>query len=59
LAQWRKLEVHRLAQMAGRDHLFADYRLRVADVLRDYGLTEREQAPSDSQQVHSEHTKPV
>ena len=51
--QWRNLEVHRQAQAAGRDHIFADYRLRVAEVLRDYGLHAREQAPQDSQQVHA------
>ena len=50
--QWRTLEVHRQAQAAGRDHIFADYRLRVADVLRDYGLREREQAPQDSRSTH-------
>lgn len=50
--QWRNLEAHRQAQTAGRDHIFADYRLRVADVLRDYGLCEREQAPADSRQIH-------
>lgn len=49
---WRTLEAHRQAQTAGRDHIFADYRLRVAQVLRDYGLHEREQAPLDSQQLH-------
>jgi heme-degrading monooxygenase HmoA len=43
--QWRTLEVHRQAKVAGREHLFADYRLRVAEVWRDYGLTERAQAP--------------
>jgi heme-degrading monooxygenase HmoA len=43
--QWRNLEVHRQAQAAGRGHLFADYRLRVAEVRRDYGLHERDQAP--------------
>jgi heme-degrading monooxygenase HmoA len=43
--QWRTLEMHRQAQVAGREHLFADYRLRVAEVQRDYGLTERAQAP--------------
>jgi hypothetical protein len=32
--QWRTLEVHRQAQAAGRSHLFADYRLRVAEVRR-------------------------
>src|SRR4051812_34995754 len=50
--QWRNLEVHRQAQTAGREHIFEDYRLRVASVLRDYGLREREQAPQDSRQVH-------
>lgn len=43
--QWRTLEAHRQAQAEGRSHLFADYRLRVTEVRRDYGLTEREQAP--------------
>jgi heme-degrading monooxygenase HmoA len=56
--QWRKLDVHRQAQAAGRDHVFVNYRLRVAQVLRDYGLTEREQAPADSQQRHSQSTAP-
>jgi heme-degrading monooxygenase HmoA len=56
--QWRNLEVHRQAQTAGRDHIFADYRLRVAGVLRDYGLNDREQAPQDSRQVHGAVTAP-
>lgn len=50
--QWRNLEVHRLAQSAGRQTHFACYRLRVAQVMRDYGLLEREQAPLDSQERH-------
>ncbi|MDI7861405.1 antibiotic biosynthesis monooxygenase [Rhizobiaceae bacterium n13] len=49
---WRNLEEHRQAQAAGRGGLFADYRLRVAEVLRDYGMFEREQAPADSRKVH-------
>ncbi|WP_374653140.1 antibiotic biosynthesis monooxygenase [Dongia sp.] len=49
---WRNLEVHRRAQEAGRNGLFAGYRLRVASVLRDYGLDEREQAPDDSRALH-------
>jgi heme-degrading monooxygenase HmoA len=49
---WRNLEVHRQAQAAGRAGIFADYRLRVAQVLRDYGLNERAEAPSDSRQAH-------
>jgi heme-degrading monooxygenase HmoA len=50
--RWRTLEVHRHAQAAGRGGVFADYRLRVAEVVRDYGLHERDQAPSDSRRVH-------
>jgi len=45
---WRNLEAHRLAQEDGRARIFADYRLRVAEVIRDYGLSSRDQAPSDS-----------
>ena len=44
---WRMQEEHRQAQKAGRSHIFADYRLRVAQVVRDYGLTERDQVPAD------------
>ena len=50
--RWRKLDAHRAAQRAGRQQHFADYRLRVAQVLRDYGLQDREQAPADSRAVH-------
>lgn len=50
--QWRNLEKHRQAQAAGRGGVFAGYRLRVASVLRDYGLTERAEAPSDSRDIH-------
>ncbi len=53
---WRRLEAHRAAQARGRASVFRDYRLRVACVLRDYGLFEREQAPRDSQEFHS-HTR--
>jgi heme-degrading monooxygenase HmoA len=45
---WRCADLHRGAQQRGRDHILADYRLRVAAVLRDYGLRERDQAPADS-----------
>ena len=45
---WRNLETHRKAQAEGRDGIFANYRIRVAEVLRDYGMTERRDAPSDS-----------
>ncbi|UGQ47177.1 antibiotic biosynthesis monooxygenase family protein [Massilia endophytica] len=52
IAQWRQLEAHRGAQKAGRGELFRDYRLRIAHVVRDYGMTEREQAPRDSRVVN-------
>ncbi len=50
--QWRNLEAHRAIQAAGRTLIFADYRLRVAQVVRDYGLHDRDQAPTDSRTVH-------
>jgi len=50
---WRNLEHHRQAQHAGRSGVFRDYRLRVASVLRDYGLNERAEAPADSRAVNS------
>jgi heme-degrading monooxygenase HmoA len=49
---WRRLEAHRAAQSAGRGEVFADYRLRVAQVLRDYGMYARDEAPADSKGVH-------
>jgi heme-degrading monooxygenase HmoA len=49
---WRNTEKHRLAQQAGRGGLFTDYRLRIASVMRDYGLTERAEAPQDSRTRH-------
>lgn len=52
LEEWRNLEQHRGMQTKGRDDLFADYRLRIAEVVRDYGMTSREQAPRDSQEIH-------
>ncbi len=52
VAKWRNLEAHRRAQSAGRDGLFQDYRLRVASVIRDYGLNDRAGAPDDSRAAH-------
>ena len=49
---WRNLDAHRAAQTRGRGEIFADYRLRVAHVLRDYSLSERAEAPADSREVH-------
>jgi heme-degrading monooxygenase HmoA len=45
---WRCDERHRHAQAEGRGGLFAGYRLRVASVMRDYGLRERDGVPSDA-----------
>jgi heme-degrading monooxygenase HmoA len=53
--QWRNLGVHRHAQSQGRAGVLANYRLRVAHVLRDYGLNERDQAPPDSRHHHTAH----
>lgn len=49
---WRNVEAHRMAQAAGRDGIFSDYRLRTAGVIRDYGLAERAEAPDDSRGIH-------
>lgn len=53
VAAWRGVERHRAAQAAGRAGVFRDYRLRVAHVLRDYGMAaSRDQAPADSRAWH-------
>jgi|KBSSwiStaDraftv2_1062776.scaffolds.fasta_scaffold2341936_2 heme-degrading monooxygenase HmoA len=48
VAAWRNVEHHRAAQKRGREGVFRDYRLRIASVVRDYGMTERAEAPADS-----------
>jgi heme-degrading monooxygenase HmoA len=52
VAAWRNTLEHRSAQKAGRDAIFADYRLRVAEVIRDYGMGVRDEAPRDSRERH-------
>ena len=52
IAGWRQLESHRMAQAKGRGELFRDYRLRIAAVVRDYGMNERAEAPADSKARH-------
>lgn len=52
VAAWRNLGEHRAAQAKGRGEIFSDYRLRIADVVRDYGMNERDQVPADSLQAH-------
>jgi heme-degrading monooxygenase HmoA len=49
---WRNTEEHREAQRMGRGDIFAGYRLRIAQVLRDYGMGDRAQAPEDSKSIH-------
>jgi len=45
IARWREQHEHQAAQRRGRHELFANYRLRVASVVRDYGPVERDEAP--------------
>ena len=52
VAAWRNTAEHRAAQAAGRGGVFRNYRLRIAEVVRDYGLNDRAQAPVDSKVVH-------
>jgi heme-degrading monooxygenase HmoA len=49
---WRNTGEHRQAQQAGRGGIFAGYRLRIAHVVRDYGMEERAEAPADSRAVN-------
>ena len=52
--RWRNHAAHRITQAKGRAGVFANYRLRVAGVLRDYDMTEhRDQAPADSVAAHA------
>lgn len=52
IAAWRQLSAHRAAQRRGRADVFAGYRLRVAGVMRDYGMHDRAEAPADSCAFH-------
>jgi heme-degrading monooxygenase HmoA len=49
---WRNQTHHRASQAQGRAGIFADYRLRIAAVVRDYGMTDRAEAPEDSRALH-------
>lgn len=59
IERWRNVELHRAAQRAGRGGLFADYRLRVAYVVRDYGPDDRAEAPADSRSHHDRSGEPA
>ncbi len=52
VARWRNEVHHRESQAAGRAGIFAEYRLRIASVVRDYGKSERGEAPADSRGYH-------
>jgi heme-degrading monooxygenase HmoA len=52
IAEWRNLEHHRAAQKLGRSSIFENYRLRIAAVVRDYGMHDRDAAPGDSREFH-------
>ncbi len=52
VSAWRNLFEHRQAQAQGKAALFRDYRIRVAEVIRDYGPDDRAQAPADSRAEH-------
>jgi heme-degrading monooxygenase HmoA len=55
LAAWRNVSQHRKYQARGRSKIFQNYRLRIAGVIRDYGMNDRAQAPKDSRAVHDAH----
>lgn len=52
IEQWRNLEKHRQGQAKGIAEVFNDYRIRVGQIVRDYGIADREQAPTDSNDYH-------
>ena len=55
LEAWRNVPQHRKDQAKGRAKIFQNYRLRIAGVIRDYGMNDRAQAPKDSRAVHDAH----
>ena len=54
VAAWRNVAEHRAAQAKGRGGIFRDYRLRITSVIRDYGMNDRAQAPTDSKSTHAD-----
>lgn len=52
VTRWRTDPLHLRVQALGRSRLFTRYRLRMADVTRDYGDDDRTQAPFDSRVWH-------
>ncbi|HEY2133423.1 MAG TPA: antibiotic biosynthesis monooxygenase [Acetobacteraceae bacterium] len=54
VSAWRNRPAHRSTQARGRDGVFRDYRLRIAATIRDYGMTDRAEAPADSRAIHGD-----
>jgi len=54
IQRWRNISAHRTAQAKGRGGVFDGYRLRIAGVIRDYGMHDRAEAPTDSRAAHSD-----
>jgi heme-degrading monooxygenase HmoA len=52
IQQWRNLEMHRHAQSKGSNEIFKEYHLRIATVVRDYGMFDRKETPIDSSDFH-------
>ncbi len=52
IERWRQLPAHRDAQSKGRAGVFSDYHLRIAHVIRNYGMFDRDEAPPDSRAAH-------
>lgn len=52
IENWRNKAMHREGQASGLHHIFSDFRIRVGQIIRDYSLDDREQAPSDSNKHH-------
>lgn len=59
VARWRNLGAHRDVQARGRAGIFSDYRIRIAHVVHDYGMSDRAQAPADSRAVHAPRPSPA
>lgn len=56
ITQWRNTEIHRMAQSKGKESVFKNYHLRIAEVNRDYGMFDRKEAPVDSNMFHNKLT---
>lgn len=48
VSKWRNFNTHRIVQKNGRMNDFADYRITVVTPIRTYTMTDRTEAPADS-----------